>query len=400
MKRPSFCFIVFFFAVFLIPFSHALLISPAKVEFSQYVPGGSEEFDVTIINDNAEDIIIDMSYESWEGKINYAEYFRAVDYENNKVPISAGSSQTIHFVLQYPELEQFGTVRFATIRFYQVPLSSDGSTIAATVAVRIPLETQAAYPEKYVKIEMEDFAVAEPGEEVELHSILTNLGQNVLQSVSGVFILRQGENSYSYPFVPLQLFLQSESQTVSAIIDTSDLPSGKYSVLTHVEYDGESRDSFEKIFIIGEKNVEILGLGKDYFSEGGSDTITVSLLSYWVEDMNVALNVDLLSIDGEVLQSSSFGSYTLPAAEKKDISSGFDFSQYDIGAYILRVRVDLEGQEIIKEYPISLIPTNEFSAPEEENSVFMYLIIIVLLVLLFALVIGYIIYRKRQGTLV
>lgn len=388
------------FSFLLIPFSHALLVSPAKVEFAQYSEEASEEFDVTITNDIDKDIVIEMSYESWEGKINYEEYFTAVGYENNKIAIPAGESRTVHFLMEYPFLEQFGNVRFATIRFYQVPILSDGSNIAATVAIRIPLETTVVYPEKYVKIEVEDPVITLPSADAEIHATLSNLGMSVLQKVSGNFILSKGEESFSYPFGDVLLLLQGESETVSAVIPAGSLDTGRYSVVTEVSYDGEQKVSSPANFIVGEKTVEILALKKDTFTAQSSDTITVSLLSHWVEDVDVSLGVDLLTLDGEILQSADFGSYTLPVAESKDISSGFSFQNYDVGNYQLRVRTTLDGIEVTKEFPITLIPTDALqAAPEQGSSMTFYAVLLVLLVLLLFSLLVYLYYKRKNDAL-
>ena len=215
----------------------ALQISPAVITV-EYTPNQTQEYDLTVINDISKDIVLEVTYESYEGKIEYEPYFSIDGYPKNRLILSAGSSETIHIKMNFPTIEQFGDVRFATIRFYQVPFEGGGD-VSATVAIRIPIDTTIPYPAKYVRIEMQDFGSVAPGSSISLQATITNLGQNVIESMEGSFIINNGvyQNELSFDEA-WTLFLQQESVTALATLDTTGIESGIYNVSTTVIYDG------------------------------------------------------------------------------------------------------------------------------------------------------------------
>ncbi len=376
----------------------ALLISPAVLDL-EYEEGGVVEFDMLIINDISQDIVIEMSYESFEGKIDYTDYFVAEGYPTNKVPISAGSEKQVHFTLTYPELENFGDIRFALMRFYQAPFDTNAE-VGATVAVLIPIDTKVPYPDKYVKISMEKFGVVAPGESVSLDAILTSKGSQVIENLDGDFVVTNGQSTIKIPFDSgLTLFLQEEEKMVTGTLDTRGMEAGKYDVSVSLEYDGETKESKPVSLIIGEKSVEILRLEPDSFEANNPSPVTVTLLNLWIEDLSPSISVRLLSADGSTLQSSNFGTYTLPVAQEKGITGNLDLEDVAFGVYTVRVVVDLDGVEITKDFPITVLESQQTiaQAPEDQSgSSLMYIVGFALLVVIVLGIIFFFWYKKRK----
>ncbi|MBS3162309.1 hypothetical protein J4467_00100 [Candidatus Woesearchaeota archaeon] len=372
----------------LLPCVSALLISPAilEVEYKDNV-----EFNVTIINDISQDIVVQVTFESYEGKIVYTDYFEIEDYRTNKIEISGGESKILFFNMEMPELEQFGDVRFAVIRFYQVPLTE--SNMAATVAVLIPVETNIPYPDTYVKIDLEEPGVVQQGDDIVFSAVLTHLGQNVIGEITGNFIL-SGENFQDEVSISaLDLFLPSESQTVQANYNTLELEPGKYNLSLSLSYDGLTKDSNAVKLIVGEESVEILDFNPKTLKGNSVNTATFTLFSYWVEDLDVDLGLDLVK-DGSVVKSFELGGYTLPVNEEKTISSGIDLAGIYEGNYIARVNVNVGDVEITNDFEVTINNDIEY-APKKESKWLLYTSIILCLVAV-GLFVVYIIKRKKD----
>jgi hypothetical protein len=385
---------IFLFSLILVllPFVNGLLISPAVVEVEY---NESVEFNMTIINDISQDIVVQLSYESYEGKKDYSEYFVT---ESNKVEVSAGGVETLNFVLTFPELEQFGEQRFAVIRFYQVPLVQ--SDMAATVAVLVPVKTNVPYPETYVKMDLIAPEVVQQGDEVLFSAVLTHLGLNVIDEISGGFLITGEDFSDDVEIDPLSLFMPEESQTIEVSYDTIELNPGRYNLSLKLEYDGKSKESEKVGLVVGEESVEILDLNPKDLNSNVVNTMTLTLFNLWVDYLDVDLSVDFIQ-DDNIVKSFEFGEYTLPVNEERTISSGVDMSGLSDGDYIAKVKADVSGKLVEKEFLVSLSGTEVKSeaAGEEVIEKRSYLIwciaggLIIIAIILFVI---YLVKRKNE----
>lgn len=373
---------------FLIPLGSALLISPAIVEIEY---DDEVEFNITIINDISQDIVVQVTFESYEGKIDYTDYFKIEGYETNKIEISAGDYKTLFLNLEMPELEQFGDIRFAVIRFYQVPLTN--SDMAATVAVLIPIETEIPYPDTYVKIDLEEPGVVQQGDEVIFTALLTHLGKNVINEIEGSFILSGNEVEDEIPISALNLFLPSESQTVQASYNTLELEPGKYDLSLELNYDEVNKISDPVNLIVGEESVEILDFNPKNLNGNTVNTVTFTLFSLWVEDLVVDLSIDLIK-DETVVKTYEFGGYTLPVNEEKIISAGLNLAEVYDGDYIVKVKAKVNDEIVTESFDVSILSSTLY-APEKENNWLLYTSIALCLIALVLFII-YLIKRKKD----
>jgi len=372
----------------LLPFVSGLLISPAilEVEYED-----SLEFNITVINDMSQDIVVQVSFESYEGKIDYTDNFKIRGYETNKIKVSGGSYETLFFDMTMPELEQFGDIRFAIIRFYQVPLTQ--GDMAATVTVLIPVETSVPYPDTYVKIDLDEPGVVQQGEEILFSALLTHLGQNVINEIEGDFILIGNGVEDEVAIDPIDLFFPSESQTVQASYSTLELGPGKYNLSLSLSYDSESKVSNPVRLIVGEENVEILDFNPKSLNGNSMNTATFTLFSLWVDDLDVELSLDLISND-VVKKSFEFGSYTLPVNQEKVISNGLDLVSVNGGNYIVRVKAKVGEELITKDFEVS-VANGVMAAPEKENHWLLYVSIGLILIALILFIV-YLVKRNKN----
>ncbi|MBI5797762.1 hypothetical protein HZA98_02565 [Candidatus Woesearchaeota archaeon] len=387
---------LFFFSLLSLVFVQALVISPAKVIIS-YTPDETQSFDITLQNDISEDIVVQMSYESYEGKIDYSSYFSNDGYGSNKIQIPAGQSKTVRFHMKYPPLEKFGDIRFAFIRFYQVPLAATGN-VGATVAILIPLETSVPYPEKYISGDISPLGVVKAGDIVSLNASLRNDGLNVLQDVEGNFEISRVGYEKTIPIEPLSLFLQKESVFVSKDFDTSSLSSGVYNVSLHLTYDGENRDLEPVPLIIASREISILSLDPVQFIENSSSTVRLGLQNMWVEEINTPVTLELLSSEGTSLKTFDAGSYVLPVGKAYDITAPLDLAGYSSGDYVLKVHAAVDGSDVSKSFPVKIVTLEKvLAAAPAETSSLLYVLGIILVVVLLLGIAAYLAYKKSQS---
>lgn len=381
--------LIFGFVLMLLPFASALLISPGIVELEY---GESAEFNLTIINDISQDIVVQVSFESYENKIDYTDYFEIEGYKINKIEVPAGASKTLFFNLDFPELEQFGDLRFAIIRFFQVPLTQ--SEMAATVAVLIPVETNIPYPDTYVKVELEEPGVVKQGDDVLFSAVLTHLGKNVINEIIGNFVVTGNGVQDEVAINPLDLFLPAESQTVQANYDTLELNPGKYNLSLALSYDGNNKESKPVKLIVGAESVEVLDFNPKNLNANTMNTATFTLFSLWVEDLDVELSMDLLE-GGEIVKNFEFGSYTLSVNEEKVISNGLDLNGIMDGNYVAQIKAKVGEETITKDFDVTLTSSDLSNAPEKENSWLLYASIALCLIAVILFIV-YMVKKKKD----
>jgi hypothetical protein len=167
---------------------------------------------------------------------------------------------------------------------------------------------------------------------------------------------------------PLSLLMPEESQTIEASYDTIELNPGRYNLSLELEYDGKSRESEKVGLVVGEESVEILDLNPKDLNSNAVNTMTLTLFNLWVDYLDVDLSVDFIQ-DDNIVKSFEFGEYTLPVNEERTISSGVDLSGLSDGDYIAKVKADVSGKLIEKEFLVSLSGTEVKSEAAEEEVV-------------------------------
>ena len=334
------------FLVF-IPVVSALLISPAKVTLP-YTPDGDVEFTIQVNNDIDRQIVVEITIEGYE------DSYEITNHDTNKLVIPPSETEDVAFKLHMPELEQFGKVRFTLIRFYQVP--EGNSQVGATVALKIPIETEVPYPDKFVSIQLNEPGVVTAGDVVELSANLHHLGLEIIDSVTGNFIIEGEGYSKSIPFDPVELFLPDEQAEVSVDFDTENLESGKYDVTLLIDYDGESKQSGDELLIIGAQEVQISNLTSSTFTNVSTNDLGIIFLNLWVEDVTSDISVDVLDMSQNVVRSFDIGSYTLPSGVYKTIVSNLNLDGVTAGDYYLRIKSTTEGFQDSKDFKVTVIP--------------------------------------------
>lgn len=390
IMKKIICFVLFF--IVLLSFSGlALKVSPAV--FDMTYSEEPVEFDVSVINDDERDIAVEISFESYEGKIDYTDYFEITNFDSNRIEIKRGEIQTIHFRMTYPEMENFGHVRFAFIKFYQVPLS--GGQITATVALLVPLDADVPYPDKFISITLPTFDYVGVGETAKLNATLNHLGIVMIDSLSGHFNIVRKDYEKEIIFETLTGVYPGSSNVVEADFDTTGLTAGIYDVNVTVNYDGTEKTSIIKKLIVGEESIEITDLSPTELVANQVNSVKLTLTNLWASDLSPSIKVGIYNSGGLEVTTFDVGIFTLPAAQSKEIYAGFDLRGYELGDYVFRITLDLNGNLITRDFNVTLVKGETIEAPGLESKWYYFIALGVLVVVLLVIA-GYLIYKKNE----
>jgi hypothetical protein len=388
--------IIFFLLVFILSFSFtsALIISPGIAEIN-YVEGGKTNFEVLVINDIGEEIVIEIGYRYTD----YEDNFDIINIDSNKIIIPAGDIATLWFSFDFDEeFTDFGKQRLGQIRFYQVPTTGAG-TVGATVAVSIPIDTIIPFPEKFVLPGVQPVDIIEAGESVEVTANLVSKGTNVIDTLTGYFVL-QGENFYQEMETNeiFSVVIPTEENIVSTIIDTKGMPSQEYELTFIAEYDGLTTESKPQEFLIGGEKIIVDKIHPKEFTPNTYNAVTVTLRSLWVDDLTPTITAKMFNSEGTQVRDYNFGTYTIESGKTKEVTYSMDMGPVGQGIYDLEViasydtsqGVDVESKIFeIKvgddQVPVSMAPT----ISEGANSVILVAgaisLMIILIVVIFLL---------------
>lgn len=370
-----------FMAIFLVLFfaqASALMVSPAKIVVD-YEPGATEQFVLTVSNNNDYDNIIEVSIEG-----EYNDYF---EFSEEKVTLPANSNAEVGFTLTMPELEEFGTVKFDFVKLYVVPIQTGG--VGATVALRVPIETDVPHPAKFIAINVEEAIIEEVGDQINLEATMEHLGTEVIDEVNGYFEISNAEGFNQKVNIETQtLFLPGSTEIANSLLDTTGMEEGRYNLSLHLDYDGESRDSDEVSLVIAKLEIDILDVTPKELNEGLINTVTLTLFNSWIEDLDADIE---MSLEGTSTNAQS--SYSLDALDEKDVSLSLDLSKVSAGDYILNANVAYEGEEVSESFDVVV---NEYKGTSgSDNTVLIAIIIIGGLVLIAIIILIIVVLRKR-----
>jgi hypothetical protein len=369
----------------------ALKIYPAKIDMA-YVPGETFDFSINIINDLSKDIDIAVSF------VGYSDNIEILNSENGVVRIPSSSTEKVDIRVLMPELENFGKVRFSLIKFYQVP--DKIGQVGATVAIMIPLDTVVPYPDKFVRIIVEEPGVVKKGEEAELKAELNNPGLEILRDLNGYFTVVGKGKQVTVPVRDIPLLIQKKSEAVDATIFTNDLSAGPYNVTLTMNYEGGSKTSKEKLLIVGSKEIIIQDIKPKNFTNSSINNLEMVFLNLWIDALSPTITAELLSGES-VIRTVPVGVYTLPIGQYKSIITNLDLTGVSQGAYVIRVKSDLEGTLVQKDFNIIVNPTpKEVKQREKLNldpKIFLMTgLVICVLLLIIAVLILFVRVRKKR----
>ncbi|MFH1456056.1 MAG: hypothetical protein ABIF40_03845 [archaeon] len=335
--------IILFLAILSISVN-ALLINPAKINIG-YAPGEIEEFTLTVTNELAVESIIEITLES-----DYEEYF---NFPSDKILVGAYESEDVDFSLTIPELNEFGDVQIALIKFYLVPFGSSGD-IGATVALKIPITTNAPYPDKFLKIEIDEVVIENVGDFAELKATISNIGTEVINTVDGYFQITNDEGfNKKVEIESLNYLFPDSSESVLVSTDTTAMDLGLYNLVLYTEYDKEESSSNIANFIIAKKEIEILDLVPKKLNSQVINTITLKTFNYWIEDLDVEIEVGLYD-ESSLITKTNLNSFIFNAISEKDLSLSLDLNDIMPGNYTLKIKLSYDEIETVSEFEVKV----------------------------------------------
>jgi len=325
MKRVI--FLILFLVLFCLDVG-ALGIGPSKVNYD-YEPGLSGEISFVVINSEPFPFDAEIYVEG-----DLAEYF---DLERTTFTLSPGEIREFTTSVSLPFNLRIAPGDHRTdIVASQIAEDEEG-TVAAIVAVAIPVIIQVPYEGAFLDAEIE-VGESEVGKPVNFNIELISLGKETVQLVDGSLkILDESNNVVSSVSFQERDIFSNETRLVSLSWNPEGNSAGIYNATLLIEYGGE-RANFYKDFKLGDLLIEVLDLEEKKFKKGQINRINVLTKSFWNYEINDAYAEIFILGSSSKSESMSFGPW-----EEKTVPVYFDMGGFESGEYEAKVILSYEG---------------------------------------------------------
>jgi hypothetical protein len=318
----------------------ALGISPSKINYD-FEPGLSDEITFRVINSESVPFNVEVYVEG-----DLAEYF---DFERTPVTLPPGEAREFTVFFNFPSDLRIAPGEHRTdIVAAQVGDGEEGGTVAAFVAVAIPVLVEVPYEGIFLDAKIE-IGEAEAGTPVDFGIELISLGKEVISIVNGNIGIINEEGVVVDEIIFQELNIQPlDTRLVSLEWFPGDNSAGIYNATLFIEYDGEEAN-FVKEFRLGDLLIDILDLEEKKFKKGQINRINVLTRSFWNYEINDAYAEIFIFGSSSKSESMTFGSW-----EEKTVPVYFDMNGLESGEYEARVVLSYEGVTTEKVFDITI----------------------------------------------
>ena len=227
------------------------------------------------------------------------------------------------------------------------------SSVVFEVNIYVP------YPDKYVESDL-DIINAEKGEKANLIVKVVNRGSEIIENVRSKIYINTllGEN---VAIVDTDSNLGSlgvkESLELSGIWDVNVNP-GDYVASYEVFYDSESR-VFEKSFLVGSRNISILGVLVNNFQLGEIAKLQILIENGWNKKLeDVYAKLIIYGGDGEVLADIRSSDEEIDSLSKKELVAYWDTDIILEGDYNSKLSVFYGDNEVYRDLVLKVSEDN------------------------------------------
>jgi len=330
--RILFLFVFFFF---LIDFSSALSVTPARIEMN-FQPNAEQTIDYRVFSAKP-----GVEYQLYlQGDLS--EYAKLSKEKINgdgdfKVFLKMPSSIEIPgYHSLYVGVKEIGDEELL------------GGSIGTTVEILVLVSIYAPYPGKYVESTLSAKNV-NIGEPVEFQIEIINRGKEDVTIFPSIEIY---SNQTSEKIETLSLnerFLGKEQElSLRKVLDTSSYNPGKYKGVSIIEYGGASPSIKEVLFRIGSLGIEIKNYTSIVSLEEKIHKFDIDIESNWNDNIDGAYaEVSFYNQTGEVISFKTSSTGLVPF-ESKTITGYFDTTNFAKGIYNANLSLYYYGKDVGK----------------------------------------------------
>lgn len=338
MERNKIAKIVMFFLVLavLVNTADAIGMSPAQ-KYIDYNPGSSETNMIRIFNEEGEEAEIMLHVEG-----DIAEY---IELETNLVEFEEGQDKAeIRYKVNMPDEIEKGGIHEGRITAFRIPEKSKGGEVGveAVVSVSSIVKLRVPFPDEYVEANLY-VENAEPGESVGFLIPIFSYGREDVDvhakiEIYGATYEKIGEVHTD----TLNLKKGEEGQLAAGW--KADVNQGSYKAVVTVYYSDQTI-KMEKIFDVGSKYIDILGIEVEDFALGSIAQFDIMIENLWGQEIK-DVYADVIFKDQEGTEYGRFktSEEDIGGGETLTLEAYWNTQGIEIGEYYLDITLNYAGK--------------------------------------------------------
>jgi len=301
----------------------ALGITPGRKTI-EYAPGFDKEIQISVLNNDHKNMEVVLMV---QGELNQSILLSEAKLEF----LPSEESKPLKYKLTLPNNLEPG-LHTAEILALDVPKSSGGSYVGATVAIIHQIHVYVPYPGKYADADLNILDAEENGIATFIVPVINRgkLGIANIYAIVEVYNLDYEKKA--------RIETDFKSIEPGARIELSgkwhiDVNSGDYIAKVSVFYDGESR-TFEKQFPVGDKKLTIESILVNNFQLGQIAKLQILVENRWSHNLTgVYANLFVYNHEGQVMADVKSSSEEITALAKKELIAYWDTAGVSEGEY-------------------------------------------------------------------
>tara|TARA_Y100000034_G_scaffold106497_1_gene135263 strand:- start:2874 stop:4253 length:1380 start_codon:yes stop_codon:yes gene_type:complete len=317
--------IMFFIILIVIPEVGALGITPGRTTFD-FEPGKEVEVGFEVINSEGEDMSVAVFVQG--------EFNETVAVSDVSFSMSADETRkSLSYKFRMPQKLEPG-LHTSEVVVLKLPGKAKTSEafIGAVVGVVTQIYVHVPFPGKYVET---GFSVIGPDDgKVTFVIPLVSRGDLDIVRARGTIDIFTSLNEKIETITTNEVSIPAGlRREIVAILDGSELLTGKYRAVATVIYDEETKQ-VEKEFSIGDRILELLQAEVNDFVLGGIAKFELLVENKWGEVIRGAFaSMEVLNSEGEVMADFKSQTYDIPSFEKKILVAFWDTEGVNKGTY-------------------------------------------------------------------
>ena len=376
----------------------ALGVSPGRTTVD-FKPNLEKVVNYEIVNPEGKDVEFSLSV---DGEL--ASY---VDLGMRTISISSGEERkTFSYTLKLPANLEPGT-RTGRIVITEIPkeVSSGESYVAATLAVATQIHVNVPFSGKYATSGMVIYNT-QPSEDVMFVFPVINKGQFELTSVRASVDVYNKANEKVGSFNTGSISIPSGERKEIVYNWENNLSIGEYRASAIVIYD-EGSINLERVFSIGDKELELRDIVVDDFSLGEIVKMEMLVENKWSESIGDAyIETKILNDNEDVVSSFRSSAYDLEALAKEVFVSYWDTAGVTPGSYATDVAIyylDKVSRKSLQfdvgENDLTIIGLGYVvsSGDDSGDNSLIVILVIVIVVLIIINLLWFLVFRKKLG---
>ena len=373
--------LVFVLILLFIPSISAMGVSPGVTRID-YSDADYREVTLTFLNPSQGWVDVEVV----DGPL--AQYARV---DQDEVYIDSSGRARVTAIIELPDdLELYGV---QAVRFQgRLRPPEDAGIIAVTTAIISRVEIMFPYPDRYIELEGITTENVGEGSDATVRWSVVNLGNEPVQYSTNYWLTESVGELIIQESLSTRTITPGQTQDITRIINTRDLPPGQYSFHVKIEFDEQSQ-SKDRILMIGEKTVSVTSFNRE-LTEQRINQFNVAVRNEWNEELK---NIRAQLTIGE--STARTDTVDLRGMSSGNLQGFIDTTGLRIGTYnakILLTFEDLEGERFeIEETRQVRIVSHETTSAGSSNTTIIILSALLVIFLILLLVLALSLLKKK-----